>query len=59
MKSDLRRSLDNLTAKEVRELWKRLTPEQRKLIENKMNEMIPQFKRSLFKVLPGGRQKSK
>jgi hypothetical protein len=59
MKSDSRRSLDDLTAKEVRELWKRLTPEQRTLIEDKINEVIPQFRRSLFKVVQGGRQKSK
>jgi hypothetical protein len=44
-----------LTLKEVRELWKRLTPEQRKLLAAQVSEVIPRVRRSQFKLVPGGR----
>jgi hypothetical protein len=35
-----------LAPKEVREMWQRLTPEQRKMIEEEIAEAIARFRRS-------------
>jgi mRNA-degrading endonuclease RelE of RelBE toxin-antitoxin system len=47
------------TPKEVREIWQRLTPDQRELIEEEIAEAIARFRRSQFKLVRGGRHKSK
>jgi hypothetical protein len=36
------------TPKEVRGIWQRLTPEQRKMIEEEISEAIARFRRSQF-----------
>jgi hypothetical protein len=41
------------TPKEVREIWQRLTPEQRKMIEEEITEAIARFRRSQFKLVRG------
>jgi hypothetical protein len=48
-----------LTPKEVREIWQRLTPEQRKMIEDEITEAIAKFRRSQFKLVRGGRRENK
>jgi hypothetical protein len=47
------------TPKEVREIWQRLTPEQRELIEEEIAEAIAKFRRSQFKLARGGRRENK
>jgi hypothetical protein len=47
------------TPKEVREIWQRLTPEQRKMIEDEITEAIARFRRSQFKLVRGGRRENK
>jgi hypothetical protein len=47
------------TPKEVREIWQRLTPEQRKMIEEEISEAIARFRRSQFKLVRGGRRGNK
>jgi hypothetical protein len=41
------------TPKEVREIWQRLTPEQRKMIEEEITQAIAKFRRSQFKLIRG------
>jgi hypothetical protein len=48
-----------LRPKEVREIWQRLTPEQRKMIEEEISEAIAKFRRSQFKLVRGGRRENK
>jgi hypothetical protein len=48
-----------LTPKEVREIWQRLTPEQRKMIEDEITEAVARFRRSQFKLVRGGRRENK
>jgi hypothetical protein len=55
-------NLDDLkipTPKEVREIWQRLTPEQRKMIEEEISEEIARFRRSQFKLVRGGQRENK
>jgi hypothetical protein len=47
------------TPKEVREIWKRLTPEQRKMIEEEITKAIAKFRRSQLKLVRGGRRDTK
>jgi hypothetical protein len=47
------------TPKEVRGIWQRLTPEQRKMIEEEIAEAIARFRRSQFKLAGGGRRENK
>jgi hypothetical protein len=47
------------TLKEVREIWQRLTPEQRQMIEEEISEAIARFRRSQFKLVRGGRRENK
>jgi hypothetical protein len=47
------------TPKEVREIWQRLTPEQRKMIEDEISEAIARFRRSQLKLVRGGRRENK
>jgi hypothetical protein len=42
------------TPKEVREIWQRLTPEQRKMFEEEITQAIARFRRSQFKLVRGG-----
>jgi hypothetical protein len=47
------------TPKEVREIWQRLTPEQRKMIEEEIPEAIARFRRSQLKLVRGWRHQNK
>jgi hypothetical protein len=42
--------------KELLAIWKRLTPEQRKLIQTRISDMVARYRRSQFKLIPGRRQ---
>jgi hypothetical protein len=58
---DLREKLDRLkipTLKELKETLKRLTPEQRNLIDSEIARASMKFRRSLFRLIPGGRRRS-
>jgi hypothetical protein len=48
--------LPNWTAKEVRQIIKRLTPEQRNLIDSEIAKASVKIRRALFKLIPGGRR---
>jgi hypothetical protein len=47
----------NWTAQEVKEIVKRLTPEQRNLIDCKIAKASVKIRRALFRLIPGGREK--
>jgi hypothetical protein len=41
------------TPKEIRDILKRLTPEQRNLIDSEIAKASVKFRRSLFRLIPG------
>jgi hypothetical protein len=49
--------LPNWTAKEVRQIVKRLTPEQRHLIDCEIEKASVKIRRALFRLILGGREK--
>jgi hypothetical protein len=56
----LQEQLDRLpkwTAKEVQEIYKRLTPEQRNLLDREIAKASVKIRRALFRLIPGGREK--
>jgi hypothetical protein len=48
--------LPKWTAKEVQEIYKRLTPEQRNLLDCEIAKASVKIRRTLFRVIPGGRK---
>jgi hypothetical protein len=50
--------LPNWTEKEFQKIVKRLTPEQRNLIDSEISKASVRFRRSLFRLVPGGRRRS-
>jgi hypothetical protein len=47
------------TPKRIREIWKRLTPEQRKANPADIADMVAEYERSQFKLIAGGRRSTR